>query len=103
MAQITKRYFFNGPPLECLKLTTDPGLILAAIPFVLAFDLRFDDSVVSTFEMDEQMQVLGYKADPLGTILGGSLVPFFGLISPDGSAWQLEISNLGILTTKKVS
>lgn len=102
MANVTRRYFFRGPWASRLKLATDPNLTLALPRFGLAFDVTFNDAVVTVADMDDQMQRSGCIPDTFNTIAIAPN-PFIGLASPDGSIWRITVNNAGVISTDKVS
>lgn len=102
MAIITRRFLYRGPWPVDLKSATDPGLTLPIPPFYVTYDVSFDDAVCDTATVDERMRHWGCFPDSQNTI-ALSPSPFLGLESPDGSAWKLDVSDLGILTVVKVS
>jgi hypothetical protein len=102
MAAVTRRFLYKGPWPVPLKNATDPALTLPAPGFYVTYDVAFDDSVCTAAEMDEWMKHFGCFPDTQNTI-ALSPTPFLGLKSPDGSAWKLEVSDLGVLTVVKVS
>lgn len=105
MAIITRRYSFQGPwPLD-LRAATDPALVLPTPKFRIYYDVSWDDATASVPTMDERMRMYGCFPDASGTSgpPNGTDVPFAGLQSPDGSIWELQIDNAGVLSTVKRS
>jgi hypothetical protein len=102
MATVIRRYLYKGPwPLD-MKDATDPALTLPAPGFYVTYDVSFDDAAAPTAAMDERMRHYGCFPDTQNTI-ALSPTPFLGLKSPDGSAWKLQVDDLGVLTVVKVS
>lgn len=64
MAIVTRRYLFQGPPIEDIQAATDPGLTLASAALKLAFDATFDDANATIAAVDQAMAQSGYVPDP---------------------------------------
>jgi len=102
MAGVIRRYNFRGPPLKMLAEQVGASVGLPPLPYVLAFDVKFDDAIADAAFVDELMASVGFVPDLLGTSVL-SPEPFVGLVSPSGGVWRLLVDNLGVLTTKKVN
>jgi hypothetical protein len=102
MAIITRRFFYKGPWPLYLKGQLDPALTLPAPKYVVSYDIAYDDAIPDVAVVNATMRQYGCFPDTQITI-ALSPTPFLGLISPDNSVWKLSISDLGVLTTDKVS
>jgi hypothetical protein len=102
MAIITRRFFYKGPWPLYLKGQLDPALTLPAPGYVVSYDITYDDAVPAAATVDAVMRQYGCFPDAQNTI-ALSPTPFIGIISPDNSVWKLQVDNLGVLTTVKVS
>jgi hypothetical protein len=104
MATIIRRYFFKGPWPKHVREVTDPGATFPwPVPcYYIANDVEFDDAIADVAAVDESMRQYGCFPDMQNTrVLSPN--PFIGIQSPDGSAWKLEVDDLGVLTIVKVS
>ena len=64
MAIVTRRYLYQGPPLQEVRSKTDPGLTLASAS-KLTFDVTFDDTVADVAAVDQAMAESGdFVPDP---------------------------------------
>lgn len=99
MSIVDRRYRFRGPDLAALEALTDPGLVLKAPKFFIAFDVEWDDAICEIPGMDAAMAEFGCEPDGLSTTAAD---PFIGPVSPDGSVWALSVSDLGVLSLTKV-
>lgn len=64
MAIITRRYLYDGPPVEELRSETDPGLTLTTASQKLAFDVSFDNTVADIAAVDAALAPRGLVPDP---------------------------------------
>lgn len=94
MAQVTRRYVFQGPPTAELQDTLDPGLTIK-LGFTATVDVTFDDAVCSDSAVDAEMLKYGWTLD------GAKTAAVFALTSVDKTDWALEVDDLGVLTAKK--
>ena len=105
MAIVTRRFSYQGPWRLDMQLATDPALTFPPANFRVYFDATYDNAVVDAVAFDERMRHYGCFPDTSGTDgpPNGTAVPFLGLRSPDGSIWELQVDNLGALSTVKRS
>ena len=102
MANVKRRYVERGPSVVALAATTDPGVVVTDSAYYVMRDLSWDDSICDVGTMDDEMRRLGYTPDAQNTIVLAP-VPFLGIQSPNGTAWGLAVSDLGVLTVIKTS
>ena len=100
--QVIRRYSFVGASLETLRAELEQTLKLDVPEFVIVADLAYDDAEADVVAADEAMAAYGWQPEVEPT-LALSPNPFIGLVSPDGSVWKLSASDLGVISSKKVS
>ena len=105
MSTITRRYSWQGPDLQDLANSTDPTLTLTVPSYRLYVDVMFNDANSDVESMDTQMQKYGLVPASEDTIdpSNGSTIPFVGLVSPDGSVWEIQVDDSGALSAVKRS
>jgi hypothetical protein len=104
MASITRRFLYKGPWPKAIRELTEVGVTFPfPVPaFIVTYDVAFNDVLIDQGSVDEAMKRYGCFPDTQNT-RALSPNPFLGLQSPDGSAWKLQVDDLGVLTVVKVS
>lgn len=98
MSVVTRRYLYQGPPLQEVRDQTDPDLTLTPTAFKVSFDATFDDAVAEIKAVDMAMASSGLVPDPGADT---KTPPAFQLVSPNGTSWNLLVDDTGVLSTIK--
>lgn len=100
MPSVTRRYFFQSPPLDALQNETDPAMTFTMANGGIAVDATFDTDVADVAAVDATMLTYGFVADP-GADTGTP--PGIEIFAPGGGHWKIVVDDSGVLSTVPVT
>ena len=94
MAIVTRRYVFQALPADDLENVIGSSAAVIGSSGATSLDIEIDDSVDGILDaLDSYMERRGFLLSQAPIVAPETSLR---LVSPDGTAWTLSISNLGV-------